>query len=159
MSNVNEIEKDMTAGFQTNTIKNKIVFGIKIATEQLGVKLTNGEWIGEGSACALGCMLLAANQGSDIRDDDQGKYEEMAADMLGVDSDWVGAFISGFDAEYRDINRHDKEAYDLGTALRFEFKVDETKLEEEAEEEEEEDDDFDAGECDCEGCLSGIEED
>lgn len=101
-------------------IKNKIVDGIKYATEKVGFKLIQGEWGSKNAqcACALGCALIANDHG--ISDDsDQNAFE--AAQVLEVSQDWVYNFISGFDNE-NDSDITEPEAFNLGKEIREQFK-------------------------------------
>src|SRR5574338_844627 len=127
MSNdLDKIGQDMTSGFGSLTIKEKILNGIKTATEKLGVKLVNEEWGTKkddgkwNCACALGCMLVANNLPLDS--DDTDFNEATAADFLGVDKNWVESFIYGFDASEK-MYKHPDDAFQLGVELREAFNV------------------------------------
>jgi hypothetical protein len=102
-------------------IKNKIVDGIKYATEKVGFKLIEGEWGSkeEMCGCALSCMLIANDHGIAMDDAEQNEVE--AAHVLGVSTEWVENFISGFDNDI-DTNITDEEAFKLGHELRDQFK-------------------------------------
>lgn len=127
MSNLDQISRDMVGAFSGGSIKDKIVNGIKTATEKLGVKLVNEEWGTRGNgdnkwncACALGCMLVANNLPMDA--DDTDFNEVTAADFLGVDKNWVESFIYGFDASEK-MSKHPDDAFQLGVELRQTFNV------------------------------------
>src|SRR5512142_1746799 len=100
-------------------IKNKIVAGIKYATEKVGFKLIQGDWGNKEArcACALGCVLIANDHGI-CDDSDQNEFE--AAHVLDVSQEWVQNFISGFDNEL-EANVTDEKAFELGKEIRSEF--------------------------------------
>lgn len=139
-SDLNKIGQDMVSGFSGTNVKEKILNGIKTATEKLGIKLVKDEWGskgGDGSkwncACALGCMLVANNIAMD--EDDSDFNEANAADFLGVDKKWVEGFVYGFDESYYSGEHND--AFQMGVELRKQFNV-KPKDDEEVEEDDEE---------------------
>ena len=143
MSNINEIENNIVGSFEANTIKTKIVDGIKTATAN-GTKLISGEWFAEGAACALGCMLLAKDKDAYLEEDDS---EETAAEMLGVDTHWINSFIHGFDGSPLTRDVRSEEAFKLGLELRTTYNA-RAKVEED--DEEDCDEEFDEDDCDDE---------
>lgn len=130
MDNINDIGRSISDSFEGGTLKERIVSGIKYATEKLGVKLVTEEWGSTKSnvpdkfdcACALGCMILAKD--GNLSEDDTDHNERVAADLLGVDNDWVTGFISGFDGGTLDDGS--AEAYEIGKQIRNEFVVPES---------------------------------
>lgn len=142
-NDLNKIGQQMTGGFSGLSIKEKILNGIKTATEKLGVKLVNEEWGTQSMddhkkwdcACALGCMLVANDLPMDAEDTDFN--EATAADFLGVNKEWVEGFIYGFDASEK-MSKHPDDAFQLGVELRQTFNVG-AKVEEEEEIDDEED--------------------
>lgn len=102
----------------TNSLKEKIVSGIKYAKEKLGFTLVEEDWGSKEAkcACALGCVLLANDHG--IASDDADQNETEAAHVLGVSTEWVGEFIRGFD---NDSPGEDEAAWELGKEIRKEF--------------------------------------
>jgi hypothetical protein len=127
MDNINDIGRSISNSFGAGSIKDKIVSGIKYATEKLGVKLVAEEWGSTkgndpnkfGCACALGCMILAKEK--NLSEEDAEHNEKVAEDLLGVDNQWVTGFITGFDGGV--LHEGSKEAYQIGKEIRNEFNI------------------------------------
>lgn len=141
MDNINDIGRSISESFGSGTIKEKIVSGIKYATEKLGVKLVTEEWGSTkgnapdkfGFACALGCMILAKDK--NLSEDDTDYNERVAAELLGVDNDWVTGFISGFDGGSLDDGSY--EAFQIGQEIRNEFNLNSPEEDEDEDSDEE----------------------
>jgi len=120
---IDNIANEIDNAFAVNPIKDKIVNGIKVATEQMNYTLVAEEWGSKDAkcACALGCMLVANNlhlETATVEDN-----EVLAADILGVDTMWIEDFITGFDDGHAIRPIAYQDAYDLGAELRTKFLI------------------------------------
>ena len=111
-------------------IISKISEAIRFAKDEQNFILISEDWGAEKlkCACAIGCLLLK-NKKSFGSDSD--KAEEVAAELLGVDSKWVDAFINGFDntpfitswvTDYPDLLKILNDGFETGTKVKDEFK-------------------------------------
>ncbi len=81
--------------------------GIGITTGDWGVESDDEEkkFISEGSVCALGALLIKKSGEIEYDPFRGGKpltemqVEDAAAEILGVDKNWVACFVSGFDGD------------------------------------------------------------
>ena len=105
-------------------LEEKISESIEYAKKELGFVLVSEDWGNKSGkcACALGCVLIKNNVALDSNTN-----EEVAAKLLGVDNEWVQAFIAGFDEspwQFDETSTNVKtlrEANEIGINIRKHF--------------------------------------
>lgn len=104
---------------ETQKILEKIQAGIETAKSR-GYELVCEDWGDDNQKCAcpLGCLIVA-------NDAELGKPTEnfnKAAELLGLNEQWIDSFIAGFDKGYLTYGEEPiKEAKEMGTKLRAEL--------------------------------------
>lgn len=103
----------------SNDIKQTIIDSINWTRENLGFTLIKEDW---GSAnrkctCAMGCVLLKNDPKDLVRIEDERDNAIMAAEILGVEEDWINSFIEGFDTSGDVHSTKVPEAWELGAEV------------------------------------------
>lgn len=104
----------------SDNIKQTIIDSIKWTTENLGFTLIKEDWgtANRKCTCAMGCVLLK-NDPKDlvIIEDEKKDNTVKAAEILGVDEDWINSFIEGFDTSGSVHEAKVPEAWELGAEV------------------------------------------
>lgn len=102
-----------------SNIKQTIVDSIKYTTDTLGWTLIKEDWglAKHKCTCALGCVLLKHNPQDVVILEEDRENTAAAADVLGVTSAWVDAFIEGFDGSGTAEQSKEPEAWKLGAEI------------------------------------------
>ena len=104
---------------ETGKIQEKIRAGIEKA-KSLGYELICEDWGDDNQKCAcpLGCLIVA----NDVKIGKPNENFNKAAELLGLDQEWVNSFIAGYDKGF--LTYGDKpitEAKEMGEWFRKEL--------------------------------------
>lgn len=103
----------------SDNIKQTIIDSIKWTTENLGFTLIKEDWgtANRKCTCAMGCVLLKNDPKDLVIIEDEKDNTVKAAEILGVDEDWINSFIEGFDTSGSVHEAKVPEAWELGAEV------------------------------------------
>jgi hypothetical protein len=109
-----------------NELKNRIVKAIELVTKEMNYELIKKDWGNEDAkcACALGCVLVATDQGISPDAENNGYT---VGEVLNVTEDWVDSFIAGFDGVESTMPPVVSSAFQLGQEIATQFNPKETR--------------------------------
>ena len=105
-------------------VKQTILDSIQYVREELGFTLISEDWgsLEHKCACALGCVLVKDDPKDEARLGSASLACAKAANLLGVDENWVDSFIEGFDGNGSSKEAGVSAAWDMGREVALETK-------------------------------------